>query len=435
VVPDSPGGESPDGVRGPVPAGAQPSVRVAFLSLTHPFDDTRILHKEARALAEAGYDVVHIAPDDGRGAPERLHGVRIALHSTGPHAGRLGRVIRLWRRAWVERAGVLHANEVESWLVALLVKAGRPRTRVVFDVHEHFPSRFAEPRFPRWLRWVGEPGIRLLFRLLTPVTDHLIFAKHSVAPDFRVGPDRHTFVFNYAPRAAGAPMRAEIDPRIRAEFGPHPVAVHLGGWSRARGWPQLLVALSLMRHRDLRVVAFGEIEEGASVFWAEAERLGVRDRIDLRSRVTYDELFEYLAAADVGLMLYQPGILNHVYAFPMKLYDYMRAGLPSIGPRFAVEVAPVIEQERCGWLIDTGDPAELATVLDEVCENRAAARDAGRRGHDAVMRSYHWEAQAVRLVRVYERLVRGSTSTTTDTSVGPSTDVSSTSTSAGRSEP
>jgi glycosyltransferase involved in cell wall biosynthesis len=413
-----------------------PPVRVAFLSLTHPFDDTRVLHKEARTLAEAGYDVVHIAPDAGRAAPERLHGVRIAVYSAGDRpVGRVSRFLRLWRRARAEHAQVLHANEVESWLVALLLKLGRPKIRVVFDVHEHYPSRFAEPRFSRWLRWVGEPAIRLLFRLLTPFTDHLIFAKRSVAPDFRVRPDRRSFIFNYAPLAARAPSRAEVDPEIRAEFGPHPVAVHLGGLSRTRGWPQLLAALAMMRHRELRVVAFGEVEEGPSVFWAEAERLGVRDRVELRPRVGYDRLFEYLAAADVGLMLYQPGILNHVYAFPMKLYDYMRAGLPSIGPRFAVEVVPVIETERCGWLIDTADSAELARVLDQVCEDRAAAREAGQRGREAVLRSYHWEAQAARLVCLYDRLVRGSSSTSRDNSVDPATGVSNTRISDRRSEP
>ncbi len=410
--------------------------RVAFLSLTHPFDDTRVLHKEARALAQAGYDVVHFAPDYGRVAPREMYGVRIVLYPTtsGP-ARRLRRFVRLWRLARAERADVLHGNEVESWIAALLIKLERPRTRVVFDVHEHYPSRFAEPHSPRWSRWIGEPVIRLLFRTLTPATDHLIFAKRSVAQDFATRPGQATCIFNYAPLDVPAPTRDTVTPAIRAAVGNHPVAVHIGGLSRARGWPQLLEALARMRHSELRVLAFGDIDEGPQQFWAEADRLGVRDRIEIRDRVPYHQIFEYLAAADVGLMLYQPGILNHVYAFPIKLYDYMRAGIPAIGPRFAVEVTPVIEAERCGWLIDTANPQELADVLDLVCEDQEAARAAGDRGRQAVQRTYNWELQASRLVDLYRTLLGDSRSMWSDKSIRPATGDRSTKTSAGRSEP
>ena len=416
------------------PEAAAP--RIVFLSFTHRFDDTRVLHKEARALAQAGYDVVHLSPDRGRVAPAEVHGVRIALYRIAPGPGqRLRRFVRLWWRGRAERAQVLHCNEIESWLVALLLKLERPRTRVIFDVHEHYPSRFAEARFPRWMDWVGGPVIRLLFRTLTPVTDYLIFAKRSIAQDFPARPGRASFIFNYAPLAVPAPTRDQVSPAIRREFGRGPVAVHVGELSRDRGWPQLLEALTLMAHRELRVITFGEVEGGAGSLWAEAERLGVRDRVEIRERVPYDQLFEYLAAADVGLMLYQPGILNHVYAFPMKLYDYMRAGIPSIGPRFAVEVAPVIETERCGWLIDTADPQQLADALDLVCENREAAWAAGSRGRQAVERTYNWEQQATRLVELYGALLADAGSTTRENVVGPATADLRTRTSAGRSDP
>ena len=306
--------------------------------------------------------------------------------------------------------------------------------RVVFDVHEHYPSRFSESRFPRWLRWVGEPLIRLLFHTLTPVTDHLIFAKRSIAKDFPARSGQASFVFNYAPLNVRESLRDQAS-IIDAKDPDRPVAVHVGDLSRDRGWPQLLEALRHMRHRELRVIQYGGIEGGAEPFWTEARRLGVHDRIDLRERVPYDDLFDHISQANVGLMLYQPGILNHVYAFPMKLYDYMRAGVPSIGPRFAVEVAPVIEQEQCGWLIDTANARELADVLDMICENRDAARAAGDRGRNAVRQRYNWEQEATRLVALYRRLMDESGSTTRRSSVVPVTADRSTSTSAGRSEP
>lgn len=420
----------------PVGSGRPSEVRIAFLSLTHRFDDTRVLHKEARALAEAGYDVMHVSPDYGTVAPRAIHGVQLVLYRTSPgRAQRLRRFVRLWWLGRTSRAHVLHCNEIESWLAALLVKLERPHTRVIFDVHEHYPSRFAEDRFPRWLQWGGGPGIRSLFRMFAPFTDRLIFAKRSVAQDFPTRPGQASFIFNYAPLAVPVPARERIRPAIREDFGNAPVAVHIGDLSRERGWPQLLEALRRMAHRELRVITFGDVQEGTEPFWAEAERLGVRDRIEIRARVPYDRIFEYLAASTVGLMLYQPGILNHVYAFPMKLYDYMRAAIPSIGPRFAVEVTPVIESERCGWLIDTADPQELADALDYVCEHREEAREAGDRGRRAVSEKYNWEKQAAHLVELYRVLLAENGSTQRESSVRPVTSDRSTRTSAGRSEP
>lgn len=376
---------------------------VVFLSLTHRFDDTRILHKEARALAEAGFTVTHVAPNYGQVAPDVVEGVCIVLYQPRG-TGRMGRLLGLWRTTRSIPADCFHCNEVESWIVACVLKVARPRLRVVFDVHEHYPSRFAEgDRFPRWVRPVGGSLMKLLFRLLTPLTDHVVFAKRSVAPDFHVGPDRATFIFNYAPRRIHMPSGSPPPPAMRSPGGTGVIAVHIGGFSRPRGWPQLLQALAVMRHSEVRVVALGDVLEGEATLMAEATRLGVAERIQVIPRVSYDELFGYLVCAKVGLMLYQPGILNHVYAFPMKLYDYMLAGLPVIGPNFAPEVTPVVEGEGIGWLVDTADPSAIAAALDAVADDPAASAAMGVRAKTAARERYSWEHEAEKLVRIYRR--------------------------------
>jgi glycosyltransferase involved in cell wall biosynthesis len=117
-------------------------------------------------------------------------------------------------------------------------------------------------------------------------------------------------------------------------------------------------------------------------------------------------LFDYLLCADIGLMLYQPGIRNHVYAFPMKMYDYMLAGLPIVGPKFAVEVVPVVNELACGLLVDTSRPEEIAQALDELCGNPNLAREMGRRGLEGVIRRYNWEIEADKLTSVYSAFAK-----------------------------
>ena len=40
-------------------------IKICFLSYTHPYDDTRVFHKEAFSLSQAGYQVIHLAPGSG----------------------------------------------------------------------------------------------------------------------------------------------------------------------------------------------------------------------------------------------------------------------------------------------------------------------------------------------------------------------------------
>jgi glycosyltransferase involved in cell wall biosynthesis len=380
-------------------------MKVCFLSATHPFDDTRILHKEAHALAEAGYSVSHLAPtqadtDEVR-EPFLVGRVTVELY---PGGGRLRRLSRLFRLARRHRGDCYHCNEVESWLLGLLLKILRPSTKVVFDIHEHYPSRFAEPHIPRALRWIGPPIMRAILKTLPWFTDYVILAKRSVLADLPASYHRHDYIFNYGVMRIDVRPRERVPEAIRAQFGSGFTAAHVGGFSRARGWPQLLEALARTRH-DVRALCLGKVAEGVETLMTEARRLRVDSRITIKERVPYDQMFDYLSMSDVGLMLYQPGIMNHVFAFPMKLYDYMWAGLPCIGPSFAVEAEPVMRSERCGICIDTADPRELAQALDRLAWDRQEAREMGARGRDAVRACYNWEAQAHRLVEIYNELL------------------------------
>ena len=45
-------------------------------------------------------------------------------------------------------------------------------------------------------------------------------------------------------------------------------------------------------------------------------------------------------------MLYEPGIQKHVSSFPIKVHDYLLAGLPVIGTQFAVEMESLVRDEE-----------------------------------------------------------------------------------------
>lgn len=373
--------------------------RICFLSSMHRRDDKRVHYKEARSLASAGFDVLHICPGPESGLDEE-DGVQV--RSYVPQEGLIGRVLQLrylYRLAVEIDADAYHCNEVDSWIVGVALKIIRNK-RCVFDVHEHYPSTLAQSRFPRILQPIVVSLVRFVYRILTPFTDRLVFAKRTVEQDFKSPPEKVALVRNFAPYEAAD---REFVRRTRRNGDPMTV-VHLGLFNKVRGWPQVLAAVS-RSDNNVGLLVIGSINDGSEKeFRSRVRDLGLEGRVSLIEWLPFDQAFEHLLNSDVGLVAFQPHIQNNAFAMPHKLFDYMAAGLSVILPRQAVEVAPIVEDVGCGLLVDTSDPDDLARAIAHLNRFPEEARRMGERGREAVRQTYNWEAEAKRLISMYEHL-------------------------------
>lgn len=368
----------------------------------HPARDKRVFDKEAVSLAKAGFSVSHLCPGKpGEAGLER--GVRILTYSRPAGIkGRLKQLLMLYRLAREEDADVYHCNEVDSWGVGVALRVLRGK-RCVFDVHEHYPSTFAESRFPLRLRPAVAGTVKLVFRGLTPFTDRIVLAKRSVADDFHSDPAKKVLVQNYTP-LSGLNFAGDVpSPAVREQY----TLVHLGLFSKLRGWPQVLEAMAMMERRNLRLLVIGEINDGSGgEFREQVQQLGLADRVSHLDWMPFEEAFAHLRQADIGIIAFQPGVLNHVYAMPHKMFDYMAAGMAVMLPFFAVEVAPVVQDSGCGVLIDPADPRDISAKLDALLADPSAMRAMGQRGRQAVKERYNWEAEAAGLIAMYQEMER-----------------------------
>ena len=133
--------------------------------------------------------------------------------------------------------------------------------------------------------------------------------------------------------------------------------------------------------------------------------LGLQGRVNYEEWLPFDEAFQRILASDVGLVLFQPGIQNHVFALPHKMFDYMLGGLVVIAPGFAEEVAPIVKESDCGFLVAPDNPAELAHTLDHIAQNAEEMRRMGGNGRNAVIKKYNWENEAKRLITMYQEIL------------------------------
>lgn len=371
--------------------------RIVFFSAAHPAIDKRVFDKEARALAAAGFEVTHVCPADAGAVGETYERDGVRIRTVSRVGGTLWRLLTLPRSLWAAaelRPDALHCNEVDSWFLAVLT-APFIGARVVFDAHEDYHGMVRE-RLPGPLKGVGSAIFRGATEIASRMTWRIVLAKDSIADDYRSARSKLIVAKNYGPVPPYDPLKKPAAPPLRL--------VHLGLIGRKRGWPQLLTALRQLSDVDLHLTVVGEFNDDSEKdFRAEIEGLDLQGRITLIPWLPYDEAFELLLNAHVGLVLFQPGYRNHVRALPHKMFDYMAAGCAVIAPGFATEVADIMRQSGAGPLVDPSNPTDIARAIEALADASLRQKYA-ESGREAVETTFNWPQEAQKLITMYDEL-------------------------------
>jgi glycosyltransferase involved in cell wall biosynthesis len=379
-------------------------MKICILQTIHEPYDKRVFHKEAKSLVAAGHTVVSIVPCDDP-LPDTSEGVQfrripVSKNFIDRFLASL-RLVRLGRR---ERADAYMCVEPESWVSALLVKLLTGR-KVVFDVHEYFPTLFAR-LFPksmeRFVVWMTLKAMRGMARM----TDAIVLTKECLRADFDGLRVPCTVVLNT--NHLQPPCHA-IPEAIQAKYAGHPTIIHQGIFGDARGSYQLLEAMKIVAREfpDVKCICLGDYLYGEEAPYREALRASGMDQyIELLPPVPFQEVPAYIAVSRIGLILFQPVGLQHTLGMPHKMFDYMRESVPVIAPGYAVEIRHVIEEAQCGMLIDVTDPKAIAQAIIHLLNNPEEAQQLGASGRHSVETRYNWETEEKKLLEVFAALGR-----------------------------
>lgn len=382
-------------------------MRICFLSSAHPKFDKRVFQKEAVSLVETGFDVVHLAPDDAE-EEEKVQGVTV--HTYPRRSGLWGRFVQslnLYRRAAKINADAYHANEVDSWIIAMALKLFR-RKRVVFDVHEFYPSMLAESRAPAPLRPIARLSIRLLYRLLAPRTDAIVFANRYIAKDFKGINARYVMIENFIGRNVLAGMKILSSNDTSSDDDPIRI-VHTGLIAQDRGSIVILDALKQLGDVNVCVDIIGKIVDmPAETYRAMAQEKGVADKLNFLDWMPVEDLRKHLANCHIGLILFQPNGDTNTYGLPHKLFDYLAAEIPVIASECSLYIGSILKEFDCGITVQSDDPTAVATGIRRLVEDEALRKKLGESASIAIDDGYNWETEAAKLTDLYTDLAKGS---------------------------
>jgi len=170
----------------------------------------------------------------------------------------------------------------------------------------------------------------------------------------------------------------------------------------------LMRAVARLRRRrpSARLVVVGE-GPGGDALERDAARLGLTDALDARGAVDPFEVPEILAGMDVAVAPYPD--LRPFYFSPLKLVEYMAAGLPVVASAVG-EIDDLVEDGVTGLLYPPGDAAALETTLERLAADPLLGRRLGRAGRDRVTRERTWD-EVVRQVLAMPEVKRHSADT------------------------
>lgn len=356
-------------------------MRICMLTTTHRPYDGRIFEKEAKSLAKE-HAVTIIAPSKdgviGESGEIRVVAVR-------KPASNLLHPLTLWRVLLAglgEECDVIHCHEPDALLVALLLKGVKGR-KVVYDIHEHWPSEIPFD--------LGIPNASLLTRVIEPLlsrgeillsrfVDAKIAVSESVAERFSRNGKKPVIISNYsvADREPPAPQAA----RSRN------VVYMAGNMQMFHGIRECIQAISKVAavYPDVFLTLVGNVREDIGAIAAKTDP---RPEITMTGYLPYREMYETLREGSIGLLVFQPDYYNAYIGLPNKLFDYMLCGLPVVASDFP-EIQRVVGDAECGMLIDPTDPDVIAEAIVYLLEHPDEARRMGENGRRAVLERYNW---------------------------------------------
>jgi glycosyltransferase involved in cell wall biosynthesis len=366
---------------------------IVHLTSAHPRYDTRIFIKQCRSLNERGHDVTLVVAD-GMG-DETADGVRIV--DVGRATGRVDRILRATRRvlrtALRLDADVYQLHDPELLPAGLRLK--RSGKRVVFDSHEDVPTQLlAKPYLGMLSRRTLSGAFRMYEDYACRRFDGLIAATPFIRERLaRLHP--HTVDIN------NYPLLQEFDGPTDWDRKAQEVC-YVGSISAIRGIRELVRACELL-HSPARLALAGTFSEPALERevaglpgWARVQAHGHLDRIGVQ---------QVMRRAMAGLVTLHP-VVNYLDALPVKMFEYMAAGLPVIASRFPLW-QDIVEGNQCGVCVDPGNPAAIAAAIDHFCRHPHIARRMGENGRRAIHTRYNWSSEAAKLAAFYDAVLPG----------------------------
>lgn len=393
-------------------AATPPPVNVCMFVLELPARIQTRLMRDATALVKAGFNVTFVDVEDERTRPveeeiEGVHFKHIFMSSwytnTRFKPWFLVKLVLMYIRSTVRLlrtpADIYHVHVEKAFLPAYIAARLR-RKPLIFDLPD---LPFSDPHLTRW-RVLTALSARLLARMIRHctriITSSPLFAQeiHKCYPDSEVTVILNVPVYQSVTQGDRLQRYLGLDPDVR-------IALWQGYIQPDRELHRLVLAGAFLEPKTV-IVMMGKSYRGvAARLEALIAREGVADRVKIIPQVPYEELLDWTASADIGLISSSPNFsLGVRYALPNKLFEYLMAGLPVLSLEVD-SIANVLRTHDVGLVLSSLEPSAIAAGINTMLADREALARMQRNALEISQNEFNWEKESPRVIRLYREIL------------------------------
>jgi glycosyltransferase involved in cell wall biosynthesis len=365
--------------------------KVCHLTSAHPRDDVRIFFKQCCSLRDFGYEVSLVVAD-GKGDDIIRE---ISIFDIGRPINRLDRIIgtskRVLKKAVSIDASIYHLHDPE--LIPIGLKLRKLGKVVIFDAHEDLPKQILTKTYlNKFFRIILSNLAALYERLISKKFSFIVAATPHIRDKFLSLGSQCVDINNF-------PHLSEFQFVEPSDISKKKSVCYVGGISKVRGVLEIVKAISEANH-SIRLQLAGEfydpqleIEVTSQPGWQKTEFHGWLSRTDV---------IDLFTKSFAGLVTLHP-TESYKDALPVKMFEYMAAGLPVICSDFPLW-REIIEGSACGICVDPKNPKSIAEAIDYLFSEPEVAENMSRNGTAAVLSKYNWSIEEKKLINLYRSL-------------------------------
>ncbi len=327
----------------------------------------------------------------------RIHNLHLALQKHGPvrlivgnRMARRKAIVQFLREGGLQNSSAIYveaststAAEFDLVLLRLAKQKHIPILVYIPDAYQLFPTLYPRRGLKvKLLDWGWELSIASYQRL----ADTLLFPTQGLAN-----------CFNNTPPVSLLPPAGLSGREIHPIDWHQPKIVYIGAASYRYGSDFFLTALEKVVSRVPNTLAHFITNNDS---YLSDHRLRNAPWLKVEPK-TFHELPQVMQNATITVIPLRPNPYNDL-ALPVKLFDYMSFGRPTITTD-CIETARFVHNERCG-LVVSGDESVLADGIIQLLHDREQVIQMSQKAYDAIQVAHAWEHRAERIWQIIVQL-------------------------------
>lgn len=367
------------------------SFKVCHLTSAHPDGDIRIFHKSCVTLAQAGFETYCVVPNSQTRKENGVHIVSFQVES-GSRMRRFNSTVkRVLQEAIQIQADIYHLHDPELLLIAKKLKKATG-ARIIFDSHEDVPKQILDKTWiPSFLRSTISKAYTVFEMRNCKKLDAIISVTPIICERFAQFHPKVVMVANYPDL-----KEFDVDRISTLEKIPRSIC-YVGGFSVTRGIRELILSLDYI-DAELHLAGWfdsADLED-------EIKNMSGWKKVKFYGKVNREQVQEILSKCEIGIVTLLP-TASYKEAYPIKMFEYMAAGIPVLASDFPLWRA-LVEKYGCAAFVDPCEPKKIAEELNLLFSN-ADLSEMGENGRKAIQTEINWENEARKLVQLYNDLL------------------------------